>query len=313
MLHNLELTPYQQSRATRIEETPVVSRGLVICMLLLLLCGQAMWVVKRFAPVALAAEAPTAAASTRLAQEETAAALPPSRPALKPRAQTTALAPRADVSAEVVGERPVASEPVRRQMRATDVCLALAGALPQVSLTLDPDRRAALLDTLTQMQKAGENGKQATDQARAAFSQEQLSEMLPLIGQEPYASMQGTDLDDQAREVLKKIAEGTEAPATIDRPLPDAATLTFDQVLRGALALENTSVMLSRSQAAQIEAARTDLENARKRQQLWRKQLIGQLTPDEYTLISSHLTAITPGDDARALKNAVAALSATER
>lgn len=313
MLHNLELTPYQRTRAAQIEETPVVSRGLVIGMLLLLLCGQAMWVVKRFAPVALAAEAPTAAASTRLVQEETAAALPPSRPTVKARTQGAALAPKTDAGAEIAPERLVASSPVHRQMRATDICLALAGALPQVSLTLDADRRAALLDTLTQMQRAGENGKQATDQARAAFSQEQLSEMLALIGQEPYASMQGADLDEKAREVLVKIAEGAEAPATIDRPLPDAASLTFDQILRGALALENTSVMLSRSQAAQIEAARADLENARKRQQLWRKQLIGQITPEEYTLISSHLTAITPGDDARALKNAVAALSALQR
>ena len=203
---------------------------------------------------------------------------------------------------------------MRRPLRATDICLALSGALPQASLTIDADRRAQFVETITQMQKAGEQGKLALDQARAALSEDQIKEMLSLIGQEPYASMQGSDLEGRSRDVMVKIAEGTEAPAptTIGRPLPEAVSLTIDQILRGALALENTSVMLSRSQAAQIEAARSDLETARKRQQLWRKQLLGLLTPDERAQLSSHLQPINGAEDARAVKEALAALHAAE-
>lgn len=321
MLHNLELTSYQRNRLVAAEAPPVVSRAVAIALLLMLICGQVLWAVKRYAPAAAAAEVPLSMATvSRAAVGATAsegalseAAPQPARRKNSRAPQATAVATKTDAVA-VSAPRPA---PVRRSLRASDVCLALSGALPEVALSLEGDRRTEVLDTLTQLQKAEEQGRQAILQARAAFSEDQLKEMLPLIGTEPYASMQGLELEEKAHEVMTKVADGAEAPAAeaTGVPLADATRLTRDEILRGALALENTSVMLSRSQAAQIDTAVADLANAQKRQQLWRKQLLGQLTADERASLTAHLSAVNPALEAspRLVRDAIASLEAAEQ
>ena len=307
MLQNLELTPYGRGRVAPTTQTPAVSRFTVLCLLMILVIGQALWVVKRCAPVS-AASLPSMREAASLG-EERALSTPPAQPrrSVRPRALTAV--PKTEPHVEARAARPAAS--VRRPLRANDVCLALAGAIPQVELTLDDARRTEMVDTLTQLQQANDEGRKALDQARAAFSDEQLKTMLPLIQGEQYAAMQGAELEDKVHTVLTKVADGAEVPADAGRPLDEAAALTADEVLRGAIALENTSVMLSRSQAAQIDAAQATYADARKRQTALRKQILSCLTPDERARLTAHLPGLsaTTENQSRLIKDAIASLS----
>lgn len=250
------------------------SRSILMVLLVILVAGQAFWIYRRVngqPPLSFSSAASTTPA-----------------PGTEP--ETPASSPVAIAPASLPPPLPPRAVPKNPNLRYMDILLALSGIDSRVKLNMLPERRLAISEVLSNLGEAEDQRWRAIEQMRAAFSAEQAAKIPELI-QQPKYDLSGQALLVAAQQALAKAAGSATPPTTFGAPVAEAAKLDWDQCLRGALALEDTpiSLTLSPQQAAQLQAAIPQLEDADRKAQAGSKRLNDLLTPPERRQIYRYL------------------------